>query len=559
LDVFGFINYQGNKLKIKTNKQVINISLTRALRCFACVFIVLLSHTGLAQNKILNKKINIHAENEQLETVLQKISKKGKFYFSYNSDIINQNQKTSLHKENTSVKEIIKVLFNDKISAIETGNYIILKKKNKVQEKEKINTNKPKQKVKYQVTGYIYNTKTGEKLSNTTIYQIGQTNSVLTGLNGYYSLTVSTKDDNIGLAFSKKEYQDTIIIIEPAEQSLTIGLNPIEQTPEMIEPKGISSDTSKIELEELPLVKFAVPKKQFKLSENLQFLEKQHFQVSLLPYFGTNRLMSGNVENNVSINIFGGYSHAVKGLELGGLLNIVRNDVKWIQIAGLSNITGGNTEGIQIAGLLNNNRKSVKGLQVAGIANVVFDTISGVQLAGVLNVLRGKMNGAQVSGIANYTNKNVDGVQFTGLVNYAQKDVKFSQIAGFTNFGHNVGGAQIAGFSNVSTGKVGGVQISGFANFADTVKSAQLAGFMNVSRKEISGVQICAFLNVAKKVKGVQLAFLNFSDTVTGASIGFLSFVRKGYHQGEISANELFYTNFSFKTGHTCTCIRIKS
>ncbi|RLD79967.1 MAG: hypothetical protein DRJ10_08050, partial [Bacteroidetes bacterium] len=306
---------------------------------------------------------------------------------------------------------------------------------------------------------------------------------------------------------------------------------------------------SKLELEELPLVKLVVPEKQFNLSENLKFLEKQHVQFSILPNIGTNRLMSGNVENNISLNILGGYSHSVNGVEIGGLLNIVRYDVKLLQIAGLSNITGGNTKGVQLAGLLNNNRKSVKGLQVAGVANIVFDTISGVQLAGLINVLKGKMNGAQISGIANYTNKNVDGVQISGIVNYTQKDVKFTQIAGFTNFGHNVGGAQIAGFSSVATGKVGGVQISGFANFADTVKSAQLAGFMNVSRKEISGVQISAFLNVAKKVKGVQFAFLNISDTVSGASIGFMSFVRKGYHQGEISANELFYTNFSFKTG----------
>ncbi|RLD78015.1 MAG: hypothetical protein DRJ10_11010, partial [Bacteroidetes bacterium] len=449
---------------------------------------------------------------------------------------------------NTSIGEIIKELFDDEISAMETGNYLILKK-NDPREKEESDTNKPKQKIKYQITGYIYNTKTGEKLSNTTIYQIGQTNSVLTGLNGYYSLTVSTKDDNIGLAFSKKEYQDTIIVIEPANRAITIGLNPVNKVPDIIEAKGIETDTSKVELENLPVVKFAVPKKQFSLSENLKFLEKQHFQVSILPNLGTNRLMSGNVENNISLNILGGYSHSVKGFEIGGLLNIVRNDVKWAQIAGLGNITGGQTSGVQIAGLVNNNRKSVTGWQLAGITNIVFDTIKGVQLAGIVNVLKGKMNGVQISGIANYTDQNVDGVQLTGFLNYAQKDVKFAQVAGFTNIGQNVGGAQIAGFSNVSTGKVGGVQISGFANFADTVKSAQLSGFMNISKKEIAGIQISTFLNVAQKVKGVQLAFLNIADTVSGASIGFLSFVRKGYHQGEISANELFYTNFSFKTG----------
>ncbi|OQX97548.1 MAG: hypothetical protein B6I20_12355 [Bacteroidetes bacterium 4572_117] len=98
-----------------------------------------------AQNKILNKKISILAENEQTESVLKQISKKGRFYFSYNSDIINLDKKISIQKENTTVNEIIEALFEQKISAIETGNYIILKKNTNPQEEEKPVVNKLKQ------------------------------------------------------------------------------------------------------------------------------------------------------------------------------------------------------------------------------------------------------------------------------------------------------------------------------------------------------------------------------------------------------------------------------
>ena len=237
-------------------------------RIFQALFVLAFLFAGQslsAQSKIRDKKISVYAENEQIESVLNKISKKGSFYFSYNSDLVATQPKVSIQATNKPISEILDELFAQKVTTIETGNYLILRKKDNIQQKKE---QKPKQKTKYQITGYIYNTKTGEKLSNTTIYQIGQTKSVLTDLNGYYSLWISTKNDNIGLAFTKNEYKDTVIVIEPATQALTIGLIPEEKVLVVIEAKGIDTDTAKVALEELPIVKFAVPKKQFKLSEN---------------------------------------------------------------------------------------------------------------------------------------------------------------------------------------------------------------------------------------------------------------------------------------------------
>jgi len=39
------------------------------------------------------------------------------------------------------------------------------------------------------------------------------------------------------------------------------------------------------------------------------------------------------------------------------------------------------------------------------------------------------------------------------------------------------------------------------------------------------------------------------SDSIQGVPIGFFSFVLKGYHKIEISADEIFYTNVAFRTG----------
>lgn len=543
----------------------------RIISYLTIVFILVVNVYQIdAQSPILNKKISINVQEKNLDEVLDVISKKGKFYFSYNSEIIDKSKVISLNESDLSIGQLIDKLFDGKIEAIASGKYIILKPKSKEEKKkdepkEEIKT--PEEKTKYTITGYIVNSRTGERLSNASIYQIGQTNSVLTNLDGYYTLTVSTKNDNLGLAFSRKDFQDTVIVIQPANHSINMRLNPKEKLPEKLVKKDINSLETNYDsvpkFEELPVVKFAVKKKLFNLTENLEFLELQHFQISLLPHVGTNRLMSGNVENNISLNILGGYSYAVNGVELGCILNIVRDDVKWVQLSGIGNVVGGNTHGVQAAGIFNNNRKSVTGVQLAGVANVVHDTINGVQAAGFANILRGKMKGAQLAGFVNVSTENVDGMQASGFVNFARKDVQFAQLSGFVNYGNNVGGLQAAGFVNVgkdvggaqlagyvnySRGKVGGVQAAGFVNVAEEVNSAQVAGFVNIARKKITGVQ-AATLNIAKKVDGVQVGVFNFADSVSGASIGLFSVAKKGMHKLEISYDENSFLNATVKLG----------
>jgi hypothetical protein len=537
---------------------------------FIISIVLLLTHlSGFCQNSVIHRKINIYIENKTVEEVLDVISKKGRLYFSYNSAIIDKNRVvSSLKEKNISINDVISLLFDDKIEPIGAGKYVILKPKSFEIEKKKSDEIKvTEQRTRYVITGYVINSETGERIPNATVYQIGKTNSVLTNSDGRYSITVSAKEDNLGLAYSSKNFIDTVVVVQPANHSINMRLIPKERPPEQIATKGLEvlaeEPDSVMRLEELALVKFAVRKRQFSLSKNLQFIEKHHFQASLIPGFGTNKLMSGNVENNFSFNLLGGYSYAVNGLELGGFLNIVRTDVKTVQIAGFANMVGGNTIGIQLAGFMNNNRQSVTGIQVAGFSNIVLDTITGIQLSGFSNVLKGKMNGLQVAGFSNVTTENVDGVQLSGFSNYARKDVRFAQLSGFVNYGKNVGGAQLSGFANVgadvggaqvagflnySDGTIGGAQVAGFLNVAKEVNSAQVAGFINVSRQKITGIQ-ASCINIAKKVNGVQLGLVNFADSVSGTSIGLISYVKQGLHKFELAIHENRYASLSFKTG----------
>src|SRR5690606_38563400 len=110
-------------------------------------------------------------------------------------------------------------------------------------------------------------------------------------------------------------------------------------------------------------------------------------------------------------------------------------------------------------------------------------------------------------------------------------------------------GPAVAGVLNVG-GKTATMQVGGVMNVAlDTVKGSQVAGVLNVALREVRGSQIAGVLNVARKVQGTQVAFLNVADSMNGVPVGFLSFVKTGYHKIEVGADEVFYNNIAFRTG----------
>lgn len=221
------------------------------------------------------------------------------------------------------------------------------------------------------------------------------------------------------------------------------------------------------------------------------------FQVSFIPFFGTNGVKSGEYINHVSLNILAGYSGGTTGFELGGLLNINRYDVKASQIAGIGNFAGGETKGVQCAGIYNITR-ILNGTQIGGITNIATN-----------------VNGLQMAGISNHV--------MTG---------KSVQIGGIVNF----------------TGDRTAFQAAGIANYAKVSEGVQIAGIANIS-KEKSGSQIAGILNVSPYFRGVQIGLINIADSCNGIPIGLLSFVKNGYHSFEISADEFFQANLAFRSG----------
>ncbi|MFY0671995.1 MAG: hypothetical protein JXQ87_01240 [Bacteroidia bacterium] len=519
------------------------------MRCLAIVISLFFCNTFqlLALDGALNSKVNLPEFKGKVSSYLYLIEENSNVFFSYNPSELPVDSIIYKREKIVRIEDLLEEVFGSKYRFLESGKYLTIKPK-----KQKTKPPKEATKKKYVITGRVINSRTGEVVKEAVIYDNNKLFSTTTNSEGYYNLTVSSKNDFIPITISSSEFYDTLIVVEPYESEIdTIGLIPIYKAKTIDGPKindlG-SADSNKVE--NLGIVSTIVPKVAFSQTNYQPIIIERPAQISFLPILGTNRKLSGMVENKASLNVLAGYSGAVNGVEVGGLINIVRYDVRGFQAAGLGNITGGKVKGAQVAGLFNNNRGSIDGMQISGFYNFVSDTVKGAQIAGFSNILNGKMDGIQLAGFSNITTKNVDGVQISGFGNVALGDVDLMQLAGFSNYGNNVGGGQIAGFMNLAKESVGGGQIAGFTNIAGgNIGGWQLSGAMNISSGRVKGGQISGLINVANQVEGFQISPFNFSDSCNGVPIGLMSIVRSGYHSFGLRSNELALHKSFFRTG----------
>ena len=255
-------------------------------------------------------------------------------------------------------------------------------------------------------------------------------------------------------------------------------------------PGGDSMKELNLEKYKLPPVEFSDPKD----TDDTRFA-----QISILPYVGTNALRSNELTNNFSFNLFWGTNGGVEGVEVGGFVNTVIRDVYGVQVAGLGNTVGGNMVGTQVSTLFNYTAGRVQGVQASGLFNVSGEA-DAVQAAGLFNMAGGDFSGIQASGLFN-TTKGTSGIQ-------------------------------VASLFNASGGRT----------------KTQIAGLVNVAG-DVEGGQISTLMNIGKKVDGFQFGLINIADTITGAPIGFLNIVKKGYNRVEFSGGESLLANVALKLG----------
>jgi hypothetical protein len=393
---------------------------------------------SFSQTPLLERPITLIVNNEKISTVLENISKQGNFSFSYNSAIFDVNNRGDITVVNKPVREVLNLIFKGIITYKVKGNYIILQKNNQKESPKTI-----------VVSGYIIDTQTDKPLSKATIYDPKSLSSTVSNQYGFYRIKLIVSNLPIKLMITKADYEKRIFILK----SVLSTYEDIELTPiiyksfdipvyedNSIEKKDnhLNQDLS---LESKPISQPVAPPfpditdqnlfptspitdstlydsrwDEFKKKVGIIFVSRSQrinaqnvddylgrkFQVSLLPFLGTNRLLSGSIKNDYSLNLLMGYSGGVRKLEVGGILNGIRNDVQGLQVAGVGNIVGGGVIGGQISSIFN----------IAGYLD------NGIQLSLGFNVIVRESAGWQISPL-NFAHKVVEGGKQIGFINIA--------------------------------------------------------------------------------------------------------------------------------------------
>jgi hypothetical protein len=472
--------------------------------------------------------VGVDVQGIRLDDALDKIGQAGKFSFSYNAALLPIDSLVEVHARGLPVRTVAGDLLGPRYLLRPVGNHVVIRR---------VDLDPEDMQPKYSdIEGYLIDATTGEKVRFATVYENARRTSVLSDPDGHYQIRVPGQIRQVELVMSKRGYRDTVLVVDPVRMgSLTVGLQQDAAFHQVIAARRVSSVGLKAQ-ENLPLVGLLVPESQQNLAANIDTsLRSFPFQISILPALGTNKLLSGGMDNNFSLNVLAGYCNGVNGVEVGGLVNLDRGNMRGVQVGGLVNVVGGNVSGLQVGGLVNYVKGEVTGLQVAGLVNCSPTIVRGAQIAGLVNYVPAEVTDFQVGGIVNVAKGNVGGGQASGVLNYADGNVGGGQIGGMLNFAKgNVGGCQITGLMNHAEGNVGGFQISGIGNQA---------------KGDVDGFQIGGIFNRARTVKGSQIGLVNIADSVGGYVVGIVNVIKKGYKVLEVSRNDVAQLNIAYKTG----------
>ena len=459
----------------------------------------------------LERIISVDIRNERTESALRKISREGRFEFSYNPTRIDPNALVTVRLTNVPVRQVLNQVFPGSVTFKSRGNHVILTRSEQPEEAPK----------NFVLDGYISDELTGQRIAQASIFEKTTLASTVSNPFGYYRIRLPTNLPAIRLDVRKQAYVgETVTIRAKTSHSVSIRLMPLPRTiPVQALSIRVTEDTTRpaVPLASTPVQPVAVAIDSTTQPPSLSVLDRgkvgvmrlfvsaqqaihdinlsrdtlyRDWQVSFVPYVGTNLRLSGRIINRVSINALAGYSFGVRAVEVGGLFNIVQADVRGVQAAGLGNLVGREVNGVQVGGLFNIDGGNMQGVQAAGLFNLNLKQTQGVQIGGLFNVTGGEQpRTVQLGGLLNIAAKSINGLQLAGLANYAHHDVRGWQIAGIVNRARRITG-------------------------------------------------------------GHQVGLINIADSAGNVPIGLLSHVQKGgFRRIEVSANEVNLLNVTYRTG----------
>jgi hypothetical protein len=388
------------------------------MKCYSLILLFSVTCRLFAQSwsePSLERRVTINADNQTIESVMDKMTSQSGVVFSYNSAIIDTWKSITCYANNKPVRFVLLQILGSSYTFKSKGKYVIIQK------------NEPDNN-SIMLQGYVYDMQTGERLSNASVYDKTLMASAVTDKYGYFSMKLPAMEPITSVQVSKAGYADTSIapaIAGDDIKALELALNSESGKP------GYVRDFLKMSY------MWMIPRNIRANSINIKETWPKTFQLSLVPGVSTNKMLGGSVDNMVSVNILGGYSQSVRIFEFGGIFNLVRDSMSYCQVGGISNFVGGSLTGVQLGGIYNR-ASSVNGVQVSGVANTVKRDAK-MQFAGIIN--KASSADLQIAGVVNTVEKSGN-IQIGGIINIS--DSSSLQIAGILNRTTYLKGFQLA-------------------------------------------------------------------------------------------------------------------
>jgi hypothetical protein len=455
------------------------------LLLFLSIFSIRLSAQGYLTKEVSIKEIN----QQSIASVLNKVSNKQDFYFAYNNRIIHADSLVTVSGFHGTVFNLLEQLLGKNYEFKEVPGYIVLTyTPNKLSITAEISND---QGTLTLVKGYVYNMANNKAIPQVSVYEKNLLVSTLTNDKGYFELKLKNNNTSIQLTASKESYHDTSLFMLADIVVNDKQLNKkYSYYPDNGSGKGVEHNR---------FARLFISSRQLVQDLNLgNYFASAPYQISFTPGLSTHGMYNSQVIDRFSLNVLGGYTAGINGVEIAGVFNINRKSMYFLQVAGVFNFVGDSTRGIQMAGVYNN----------------VLNNARGIQLAGVVNQSRNFSSGIQMAGLANF-DQTAKGLQVAGLINKYNTD-KGIVLAGVANIGRDSSGTQISGLINTCG--------------------------------NVNGLQFTSLINTAKKVKGTQIGFINVADS-SDYPVGIINIIKNGGKSIAVSTDENWYTHIDFLSG----------
>ena len=152
---------------------------------------VLSFFVSFSQNPVPEIKVSVNFKNKEANDILDVLSKKTGYYFSYNAEVLPENKKISITERNISLKNILDSVFRNNVDYKLLGNHIVITKHNF--------SENPEQNNRITYKGKIINAETRAAVPFASVGILNTTKGTAANQNGEFILNIplSLKDSAV--------------------------------------------------------------------------------------------------------------------------------------------------------------------------------------------------------------------------------------------------------------------------------------------------------------------------------------------------------------------------